>query len=143
MCHFTFARVLNTKKKKWDLRLHVISAIIGMIHSSCVKIDEDYLKCMPVFTSPKCSKKNFFPFSSYAFKKYIENGELHLANVQNEFCKENRAQLQPIRSHKLCINFKETSLEWFMRGIKCYSSRGVNNILCQHFLSNSSGIICF
>ena len=49
---------------------------------------------MPVFTCPKCFKDNFFTFSSYAFKKYIENGELNLANVQKDFYKENRTQLQ-------------------------------------------------
>ena len=96
-------------------------------HSSSVKIDEDHLKCMPVFTCPKCFKEIFLTFSSYTFKKYIENWELNLANVQKEFCKENKALLQSIRSPKLCINFKETSLEEFTRGIKCYSSRGINN----------------
>ena len=96
-------------------------------HSSCVKIDEDYLKCMPVFTCSKCFKESFFTLSSYAFKKYIENGELDLANVQKKCFKENRAQLQSIRSHKFCINFKETSHVEFTRGIKSYSNRGINN----------------
>ena len=36
-------------------------------------------------------------------------------------------QLQSIRSHKFCINFKETSQVEFTRGIKCYSSRGISN----------------
>ena len=31
------------------------------------------------------------------------------------------------RSHKFCVNFKETSQVGFTRGIKCYSSRGINN----------------
>ena len=35
--------------------------------------------------------------------------------------------MQSIRSHKFCINFKKTSLEEFTKGIKFYSSRGINN----------------
>ena len=84
-------------------------------------------KCIPVFSCPKCFKEDFFTFPSYAFKKYIENGERNLANVQKEFCKENRAQFQSMRSYKFCINFKETSLEEFTRGIKLYLRRGINN----------------
>ena len=60
-------------------------------------------------------------------KKYIEKREFDSVNVQKEFCKENREQLQSIRSHKFCINFKETYQVEFMRGIKCYSTRGINN----------------
>ena len=92
-------------------------------HSCCVKTVEDYL----IFTCPKCSKESFFTFFSYAFKKYIENGELNLANVQKEFWKENRVLLQSISSHKFCLNFKETALEEFTRGIRCYSTRRINN----------------
>ena len=60
-------------------------------------------------------------------KKYIENGELNLANVQKEFWKENRVLLQSIRSHKFCLNFKGTALEEFTRGVRCYSSRRIKN----------------
>ena len=31
------------------------------------------------------------------------------------------------RNQKFCVNFKETSQVGFARGIKCYSSRGINN----------------
>ena len=122
---FCFCKIRKHEKSKIG-PLFACDICDNWYHSSCVTIDEDYLKCMPVFTCPKCFKDNFFTFSSYAFKKYIENGELNLANVQKDFYKENRTQLQSTRSHKFCINFKETSLEEFTRGIKCYSSRGIN-----------------
>ena len=90
----------------------------NLFNFSCVKIDEDYLECMPVFDCPKCFKESSFTFPSYALKKYIENGELNLANVQKEFC-------------------KEISLEEFRRGIKCYSRRGINNNY-NNFYANAS-----
>ena len=86
---------------------------------------------------PKCFKESFSTFSSYAFKKYIENTELDLVNIQKKFCKENRVQLQSIRRHKFCINFKETSQVEFTRGIKCYSSRGINHN-CNNCYANAS-----
>ena len=42
----------------------------NLFNFSCVKIDEDYLECMPVFDCPKCFKESSF------------------TNVQKEFCKE-------------------------------------------------------
>ena len=59
----------------------------NLYHFSSLKIDEDYLKCMPVFNYPICFKESFFIFPSYAFKKYIENGEPNLGNIQKVFCK--------------------------------------------------------
>ena len=75
----------------------------NLCHFSWVKIDEDYLKCMPVFNCPKCFKECFFTFPSHAFKEYIENRELNLTNVQEEFCKENTAQLQSIRCQQIFV----------------------------------------
>ena len=51
-------------------------------HPPCVKIDEEYLKYIPVFSSPNALNMSLVTLSSYVFKKYIEKGDLNLANAQ-------------------------------------------------------------
>ena len=60
-----------------------------------------------------------------------------MPNVQKKFYKESIALLQSIRSHKFCINLKETPLEEFTGGIKCYSSRGINNNYNNYYANAS------
>ena len=81
---FCFCKSRKHEKSKIGL-LFACDICDNWCHFSCIIIDEDHLKSMPVFTSPKCFKESYFTFSSYAFKKYIENGEINLANVQKEF----------------------------------------------------------
>ena len=77
---FCFCKIRKHEKSKMG-PLFTCDICHNWYRSSYVKIDEDYLKYMPVFTCPKCFKESFFTFSSYAFKKYIESRELDLANV--------------------------------------------------------------
>ena len=69
---FCFCKIHKHEKSKMG-PLFACDICDKWYHSSCVKIDEDYLKCMPVSTCPPmyllaCFKESLFTLSSYAFK---------------------------------------------------------------------------
>ena len=59
-------------------------------------------------------------------KKYVENEKLNLANIQKEFCEENKELFQLIFNYKFCANLKDTSLTELTRATKWHSSRSIN-----------------
>ena len=67
----------------------------------------------------------------------MENQKCNLANIQKEFCEENKELFQLIFNYKFCANLKDTSLKELSRGIKCHSSRSINNNYNKCFADTS------
>ena len=64
---FCFCKIRKHEKSKIG-PLFACDICDNWYHSSCIKIDKDYLKCMPVFTCPKCFKESFSHFPAILLK---------------------------------------------------------------------------